>query len=237
MTWLTSADLLEMFRDQTKRPTTDAAWSDARVYRYLSRGQVAVYADLMAAFPRLLMGAPHLMETTDAGLTYHSTVDDSNGTPIYPFGHAEVYVAPNGVLSRELYGTSYGSNDGGVVFEGNRVRLPRGDANPYTDSVYLRCVQMPEAISASTEPSLQPPFLRELIVWKAGELFALSGGRMDPTPYREGYASVWRGNGQLGSTGFLGMLTTQYRRSNDAALVGVKWWRAWMAASGQPDLA
>ena len=69
-----SATLLQHFRDQFKRPSTDAAWPDATVYRFLSRAQQQVYADITAGFPRLLMGAPRPISATDSGLTYVSTV-------------------------------------------------------------------------------------------------------------------------------------------------------------------
>lgn len=225
-----SAELLEHFRDQFKRPTTDAAWSEARVYRFLSRAQSQVMADIAARFPRLLMGAPHAMETTDSGFTYHSTVYDSDGNPIYPFGHAEVYVRVGGYDGQELYGASYGSGWGDLVFEGNRVRLPQRYARDFAGTLYLRCVQMPESITANTDPILQPPFLRELILYRALVLAANAGGQRDAAPYEELYQSAWLGPDKRG--GYMTLLATQYSRSHDAALEGVRWWRWYISQGG-----
>ncbi len=227
-----SATLLQHFRDQFKRPSTDAAWPDATVYRFLSRAQQQVYADITAIFPRLLMGAPHAMETTDGGYTYHSTVDDTDGNPIYPFGAAEVYVRSGDYDTRELYGSTYGRYDGDVVFEGNKVRIPQHRVGSFSGTLYLRCVQMPESISASSEPTLQPPFLRELILYRALVLAANAGAQRDPAPYEELYKSAWSGNGATGSTGYLGLLTKQYSRQYDGAMAGVAWWRYWLSHGG-----
>lgn len=225
-----SATLLQHFRDQFKRPSTDAAWPDATVYRFLSRAQQQVYADITAIFPRLLMGAPHAMETTDGGLTYHSTVTDSAGNPIYPFGHAEVYAESGGVLTRELYGSTYGGYNGDVVFEGNTVRIPQKKTETFSGTLYLRCVQMPEEISAAREPILQPPFLRELIVYRALVLAANAGGQRDPAPYEDLYRTAWMG--PTGAGGYLVLLATQYSKGHDGALAGVAWWRWWVATAG-----
>lgn len=230
MTLWASADLLTAFRDQFKRPTTDSGWEDAVVYRLLSRAQQQVMSEVTALFPRLLMGAPHAMETTDGGLTYHSTVDDSAGNPIYPFGHAEVYAESGGFLTRELYGSTYGGYNGDVVFEGNKVRIPQKKTETFSGTLYLRCVQMPETISASSEPILQPPFLRELIVYRALVMAANAGGQRDPAPYEELYRTAWMG--PTGAGGYLVLLATQYSKSHDGALAGVQWWRWWCATAG-----
>lgn len=226
-----SATCLQHFRDQFKRPSTDAAWEDAVVYRFLSRAQQQVMSEIIALFPRLLMGAPHAMETTDNGLTYHSTVDDRDGNPIYPFGHAEVYAESGGDLTRELYGSTYGGYEGDVVFEGNRVRIPQRKTSTFTGTLYLRCVQMPDDIDASTAPILQPPFLRELIVYRALVLAANAGAQRDPRPYEDLYQTAWRGPN--GTGGYLTLLATQYARSQDSALAGITWWRWWVGGGGR----
>lgn len=225
-----SAELLEHFRDQFKRPATDSAWEADRVYRFLSRAQQQVYSDITAIFPRLLMSAPHLMETTDSGLTYQSTLDDADGNPIYPFGHAEVYASTGGYLSRELYGSTYGGYDGDVVFEGNKVRIPQARTGNFPGPLYLRCVVPPVDITASVAPSLQPPFLRELILYRGLVLAANAGAQRDPKPYEDLYARAWAG--ATGQGGYLALLGTQYSRQHDGAMRGVAWWRWWMANGG-----
>lgn len=230
MAIMDSATLLQQFKDYLNRPSTDDAFPDAKIYRLLSQAQRQVYSDIAALFPRMLMGAPHAMETTDGGLTYHSTIDDADGTPIYPFGHAEVYVRVGGYDGQELYGASYGSGWGDVVFEGNRVRIPQAWARTFPGTLYLRCVQMPVDISASSEPSLQPPFLRDLIVYRALVLAAKVGAERDERPWEEMYQTAWKGAD--GRAGYLTLLDTQYSRSHDAALEGVRWWRWYVSQGG-----
>lgn len=231
MAIMDSATLLQQFKDYLNRPNTDDAFPPEKIYRLLSQAQRQVYSDITAVFPRMLMGAPHAMETTDGGLTYQSTLDDADGTPIYPFGHAEVYMRST-YDTRELFGSTYGARDGDVVFEGNKLRLPQARPGTFTGTLYLRCVQMPVDISASAQPSLQPPFLRDLIVYRALVLAAKVGAERDEKPWEEMYQTAWSGNGAMGSVGYLGLLSTQYRASNDGALKGIAWWRHWLAQGG-----
>lgn len=220
-----------MFRDQFKRPDTDDAWPEAKVYRFLARAQHEEVAALAALFPRLNMGAPHQWTSADGGLTYQSTILDTDGRPITPFGHAEAYVrSAGGYDGQELFGSTY-TGTGDVVFEGNTLRLPQRYARTFSGAtVWVRCIVMPETLDASTEPALQPYWLRPLIVYRALIMAAQAGGQRDPKPYQDLYTQAWRGVD--GTTGFLATLTTQYARSHDGALEGVRWWRAMVREGG-----
>ncbi len=230
MTLYSSADCLQFWKDQFKRPETDDAFSDALIYRTLSRAQSQVVGDIAAVFPRLMMGAPHQWTSADGGLTYQSTILDSAGNPIYPFGHAEVFVrSGSGYDNNPLYGSTY-DGEGDIVFEGNTFRIPQRWARSFSGTLWVRCVQIPDVISASSEPTLQPPFLRELIVLRALIIAANMGGQRDPAPYETLYKQAW--SGVDGTSGFCAMLTTQYARMYDGANQGIGYWRRLVAQGG-----
>lgn len=202
------------------RPDTDEDLDEDDIDAYLTDAEIQVTGEISALFPRLLMSAPTLMTTADNGATYTIGSDDE-GDAIHPFGHAEVYAqASNG---QEMYGSTYAGYNGDFVFEGSKIRVPAGNTRTFSSGPYIRYVGLPLAISASNEPSLQPKQLRQLIVFRALELWANTGGHRDPRPFREMYNRAWNGvNG-----GFLAMLSTQYRQSTEAAMAGIQWWRFW----------
>lgn len=222
-----SADLLSRFRRYADRPTSDEDLSDADVYAYLTDAQIPVVGEIAALFPRLLMGAPALMSTSDNGATY-TVGTDSEGAAIYPFGHAEVYAqAANGA---ELYGSTYGAYNGDFVFEGAKLRVPAGNTRSFSSGPYIRYVALPLTISASTEPTLQPKQIRQLVLYRGLVLWANTGGHRDPRPFEEMYQTAWLGPDRRG--GLLALLTTQYRQSAQAAMAGIEWWRWWRAQGG-----
>lgn len=224
MTMFASADLLAEFDFYTMRPGTDESYSTAQKYRILSLAQREVFTDLCALFPRLLMGAPELMVTTDSGATYTISGTNVDAGAIMPFGSAEVYGSATG---RELYGSTYSGKEGDVVFEGAKIRMPAGGTRTFDTGPYIRYSAMPGVLDASTEPVL-PSEVRGLIVPVALMKFANRGGLRDSTWARELYADVWAGPSRQG--GLLAALTKQYRHSADGSQAGVAWWRARMSA-------
>lgn len=217
-----SADLLSRFLRYADRPDDDEDLTDTDVYAYLTDAQIQVVAEISALFPRLMMGAPALMTTADSGLTY-TVGTDSEGSTIYPFGHAEVYAqSSNGA---ELYGSTFGSYNGDFVMEGGKLRVPNGQTRTFNAGPYIRYVAQPLTISASAEPTLQPKQIRQLILYRALVLWANTGGHRDPRPFEEMYDRAWIGK----NGGMLAMLTTQYRQSSNASMAGIEWWRFWRA--------
>jgi hypothetical protein len=213
-----SADLLTRFRDYADRPDDDQDLTDAKAYRYLTDAQVQVVSELAAIFPRMLMGDPVLLTTTDNGATY-TLGDDTEGDPIIPYGHAEVYASISGL---ELYGATYAGFDGDVVFEGGTIRIPAGQTRTFDSGPYIRYVALPLAISATDEPTLVPKQLRNLILFRALVLWANTGGHRDPRPYEEMYQQAWMAA--------LKLQTTQYRQQASIAMPA--YWRTWVANGG-----
>ncbi len=222
-------DLVATFYRYADRPDDDEDLTESDVWGYLTDAQVQVVAEVAALFPRLLMSAPTLMTSADGGYTY-TLGNDTDGDVIYPFGHAEVFAQlTNG---QELYGSTYGAYNGDFVFEGGKVRVPAGNTRSFASGPYIRYVALPLQINGTTEPILQPKQIRQLIVFRALELWANTGGHRDPKPFANMYQRAWTGS----NGGFLAMLTTQYRQSTQAAMAGIEWWRFWKAQGGQYPL-
>lgn len=218
----TSAELLSDFKFWANRPDTDESLTDVQIYRLLTLAQQQEAMDLASRFPRMSMSAPTLMTTADNGKTYTLSTTDADGNTEMPFGHAEVYATdPNG---RELYGSSYAAAAGDVVFEGARIRIPAGVTQSFGSGPYIRYVPVPGTLNADNEPTMQPPFARQLIVFRALVLWANRGGMRDPKPFQEMYDRAF--------DSVLRALATQYARQNDAAVSGIKWWRHWLSNGG-----
>lgn len=228
MTLFASADLLSDFKYMRDRPSTDEESTDAEVYRLLTLAQRSVVMEIAALFPRMLMTAPTLMTTADSGVTYTISGTDEDSQTVTPIGHAEVYATdPSG---RQLFGSTYSGRDGDLVFEGSKLRSPTGSPITYSSGPYIRYVAPTGTLNASNEPSI-PPLLRPLIVPTALITWANRGGKRDDRPYRDVYDDIWLGKNR--QAGLLATLTTQYSRSTDAALAGIKWWRFWIAGGGR----
>lgn len=218
----TSAELLSDFKFWANRPETDESMTDPQIYRLLTLAQQQEAMDLASRFPRMMMSAPTLMTTSDNGKTYTLSTSDEDGNTDTPFGHAEVYATdPNG---RELYGSSYAAAAGDVVFEGNKIRVPAGTTTAFNSGPYIRYVPVPGALDANDEPTLQPPFARQLIVFRALVMWANRGGMRDARPFQEMYDKAF--------DTVVRALTTQYARQADAAVSGIKWWRHWLSNGG-----
>lgn len=215
-----SAGLLARFYDYADRPDTDQDLTSARVYRYLTDAQIQVVEELAALFPRLMMSAPTLMTSSDGGITYTLGADSESDT-ITPFGHAEVYAAADG---RELFGSTYASYNGDVVFEGNKIRIPNGQTKTFDSGPYIRYVALPLAIDGSTEPTLEPKQIRNLILYRALVLWANSGGMQNPAPYEEMYSRAWNAA--------LMLLTTQYRQAAYSQQAAIAYFRSYLATGG-----
>jgi hypothetical protein len=118
-----------------------------------------------------------------------------------------------------LYATTYGNAGGDFVFEGALIRTPGNRARSFVTGPWARYAAFPERITASVQPSLQPPAARELILFKALELATeVSGGAMDPLPWATKYAQA--------RTRWVTLWQTQYQSAGMAALTSPSgpWW-------------
>lgn len=223
-----SADLLARFQEECLRPANETGSEAfiARAYRYLSDAQSEWITTIAAVAPESQMGAPTQMVSTDEGYTYEFR--DANGETVFPIGHAEVRASRSGAL---LMPTFDASGVGDYVPEGNRIRIPNGQTRAFPDGPWARFVAPGGTIDADTEPTLQPPHARILIVYRALAKWARRGGMRDPQPYLDMENEAWLGAPNAGVHGILGALRTQHAHAGARLAVDPgAWWR------GNPDL-
>ena len=152
--------------------------------------------------PAAMYGAPTKLTTSDSGLTY---VFGSSETPV---GRVEIRESPTGRLW--IPGTEWDANSDFVI-ERHLIRFPNGKTKTFNDGPYARWVSPPGEISAATEPTMTPPFMRTLLVHQAVVYFATRGGNRNPEPFKVRLQELWSGDPMDPSdNGFLGMLKTQY---------------------------
>jgi hypothetical protein len=187
-----------------QRPTTDEQVSDADWYLYLTQGQEYWMGQLVNHCPWTNMTAPTLLTSGDSGYTYPFE-NDADSVPIVPLA-VELYESATGRLLRP--GT-YHDSGADYVWEGDRIRIPKGGTKTWTDGPYARYVKPPNNITASVEPVLKPKRARKLVVYRAVILWASSGGFRDPQPFRDLEDEAWYGDPMKGKLGLLGELKLQ----------------------------
>lgn len=161
-----SASLLALCKLFAKRPTVDATTSDPDWYTFLSLAQQDTYKDIEVRCPAALVGAPAALTTSDSKTFTFGT--DGNGYAIVPWGHARIYDSLEAIPTAPWQeGTDY-------TYEGTSIRIPHNAT--YSGTLYGQWVTQPSDISAATQPSLQPGPARILLVYKAVELWAATGG-------------------------------------------------------------
>ena len=220
----TTSGLLAFVKQQARRPSSDAAMPDSQWYIYLSRGQREWLMTIATIAPEANMSAPTLLSSADGNVTYTFGLD-SDGLPILPIGHVELYDGPRGLLLRP--GT-YDDPSCDYVIEGNTVRFPGNVSRTYHNGLYARYTNpQPADIGASQEPTLQPVNARSLIGYRALILYAQESGDRDPSNWIQAETRYWAGNPAIGDYGILGMLKSQYRNAGMAAIPAppIYWWR------------
>ena len=218
MSYATSADLLQLFRDEAGRPSTDEFLTDATAYRYLTVAQGKVIAALAPHIGRSMVNDPTLMTTLDSGATYVFGTD-WNSQYITPIGATEIYGRIGG---RELYADMQDRRAGGdFVYEGNRIRIPNGRTQTFSAGPYWRGVVPNGVINGGTNPILRPLEARPLIVYQALIDFGARGNRMDTSSWREQYDRL-----------FQDILRAHKTALNTQTLAGRGWWQSWFGNGG-----
>jgi len=197
-----SADLLRRCKFFALRPETDAETSDTQWYDLLSLAQEHWYGIFSSHIPEVLYGAPAQLTTADSGKTY--TFPSS----IHPIGPVEVREA----LDRQLLipSTDWDAR-GDYIHEGDLIRMPNNEERIFTDGPFARFITPPDVISASVEPTLNPPRARILLVHRAGAMWAQRGGIRDPGAAEELEQKAWTGDPAVeGDVGIMGDLKRQF---------------------------
>lgn len=195
-----SADLLERFQRESGIPTSTTYPTSANIYSWLEEGHVDVYQMFVVHAPWALMTAPTLLTSSDSNETY----DMPTSQVVMA---VEIYDSKGGRLLRP---SPYWDPNGDYVFEGNKIRFPRGKTKAFSDGPYIRYAAEPGVLNASNEPTLLPKHARILVVYKACVKWASRGGLRDPKPFRDMFnESCWGDPGLHGDIGILGALKAQ----------------------------
>lgn len=178
-----TADLLRRLQNLSRRPSSDQATTPAKWYDYLTEAQQEVYDDVFPRFPDFGYSAPIQLTTTDGGITYIFGLD-SDGDPLQPFAHIELYPNQTSIPDAPLVpGYDF-------MFEAGRIRFPAGKARSWSGGgPWARFVADPSApIDAGHQPQLQPKEARILLVYKALEQWASRpGSGAKPEYYEDKY--------------------------------------------------
>jgi hypothetical protein len=178
--------------------------TDAKWYVLLTEAQAFYYNEFAAHFPAVLMGAPTALSTADSGATY------TFSSSIQPLA-LEVY---NSVY-RLLRPGAFWDTSADYVWEGNKIRFPKGVTKP--DTYYARYVSPPDVVAAGTQPTLVPSHTRLLMVYRAVAQWAIQGNLNQAAYFKSLETETWFGNPAQGRVGVLGALKTQNLFAGGAA--------------------
>ena len=163
-------NLFNRYSGRAQGGATDTI-STADKYDRLAIANQEVLLAISSIIPRFLYGAPTAMSTADGGFTY-TFGTDGDGAPNTPLGKAQVFPSLNAVPNFPwLEGIDY-------LDEGTRIRMPNNQQ--WTAPLYWYGMTMPQDLSASVNPTLNPPSARILIPVQAVKNFAEEGNRNPP---------------------------------------------------------
>lgn len=192
-----SPDLLSRTLALLKRPASDEELTSTQLYALLTEAQAHWQIQIAGLFPEVMMSAPELLTTSDAGLTYTLASE-----PVGPV------IVLDGQDGNELRAGSYSDPSADYVPEGQTIRMTRHRARTFSNGLYARYVPVSGTLDGSNPPTLKPVRARILLPPRAAILFAMSGGLRDPAPYVALEANLWAGSGN-GDFGVLGLIAKQ----------------------------
>ena len=196
-----SVDLLARFVRKAGVPSVRTFPEDSDIYAWLTDANVKWHNVIAQHAPWSQYVDPVKLTTSDSGTTY----DFASG--IYPIGSIELYDSP--VRGRLLTPGTYWDPNADYVFEGTKIRIPRGLTEDFGDGPYARYMADADEISANSPPVLNPPSINAaLLVPTACAYWAARGGMKDPRPFLNEAQDAWAGDERT-EWGILGMLKTQ----------------------------
>lgn len=214
-----AADLLLRLKDLLLRPEEDTVFTDDRLYRYLTMAEAFWKPQIATHFPNLMFTDRALCTTTD------SKFYTWPGAAVNPLA-VEVYESLTGEPLK--YGAPWDPGSDYEI-ESTGFRITAGRERSFSDGPYARLITQPGDIDASTDSTIQPGRLRELLVWRAAAIAARAGaGIGDPSYFEEMADELAWGNPQLGTIGLIGQLKTTDKNWGQAAVISqdpYRWWR------------
>ena len=190
-----SADLLAKCKQLSGVPATTEYPTDAAWYIDITTAHLRAVTMVATHAPHHMYEAPTILTSSDSGYTYDFADQ--------PIGSIEIYESLTG---RQLREGTFWDPGADYVFEGDRIRIPRGKTKTWSSGPYARYAKAPVAVAAATEPTLMPTYARALIVPETVGLWAARGGMRDPRPFFAMTQQLWYGNPATGDLGILGLL-------------------------------
>lgn len=195
---------LESGRDKL---SSDASVTDANWYSWLTEAQHHWMRQIAMHCPGILGWSSATLTSADSGATY---TFPSSITPLA----VELYESSTG---RFLVPAWYPDPGGDYVWEGDRIRVPRGGTRSWASGPFARYISPPTTVASDTEPTLKPDFARILMVYRTLISWAERGGLRDPAPFQRLEDRAWFGDPQRGDGGILLFLKQQNAFAGAAA--------------------
>ena len=214
-----SADLLQRLRDLLGRPTTDAIFTDALLYRFLTQAEAEVKSEVATHHPHGMWSAPVIMTTAD------SKVYTLGGSVTEPLR----LLLLESLTGQPLKPGPFWDPESDYVWEGgNTIRITAGRTRTFASGPYARVVTAPTTINATTSSTVDPDRLRILLVYKAASFAARRGGGIqEPQYFDDAYDQAAWGTPGTGNVGLLGALKKADVRGGLASIEGggFKYWK------------
>jgi hypothetical protein len=167
-----SADLLTRFNQFTGRPASGDTITDTTKYQYLADAQAELIGEMVSLAPRPFITGPVDITANTTDNKVFTFGNDADGYPLFALA-TRIYTSLNAIPGYPLIpGADY-------LDEGTQIRIPNNMLNPYAAIIWYG-VAYPQRMSATVQPSLQPPAARLLIPYRAAATFAMSAGVRNP---------------------------------------------------------
>ena len=161
-----SSDLLTKFNQYTGRLASGDTITDATKYQYLADAQQEVIGEMVALAPKPFLTAPFDISTNTVDNKVFTFGVDGDGYPAFPM-NCRIYPTASAIPDWPLIpGVDY-------LDEGTQIRMPNNLTLLYPN-LYVYGVFVPQEMSASVQPVLQPPPARILIALRGASNFLLT---------------------------------------------------------------
>lgn len=235
-------DLLVRCKRQAMEPDISQVTTPEDWYAMLTQAEAHWKPIIAAHYPGPMYGPPTLMlappsgdPTTGMLFAFPDPTDPLQ--PCVPLGQVEVYTSQRGTLMRQ---GAYWDRGADFVMEGDKIRITNGRSMTFSSNApWARYVGPPGIIRGSddtvTPPitmidsTIQPPYLRQLLIDHALYLWASRGGFQDPQYYRALEQKDAFGDpdipGDVGMLGALKLQSTAHGMAGYSHDRRIAWWR------------
>lgn len=220
-TW-DNADLLLRVQNLLSRPTTDALFTDTKIYSWLTEAEAYWKPIIAAHAPQDMWTAPALMTAVGDGKTFTF--------PSSAVGMLRVQIMRSSAYDPLKPGAIWdvGSD---YVLENGLLRIAAGREMTFPDGApYVRLITEPGDIDASTQSTILPKRARAMLPYTAAEIACRTGAAWGDPSYFEERADklAWGAPDLVGDVGIIGQLKVVNHDGGMASMHGgldLPYWR------------